>query len=180
MTAYRRRFVLFNMLMVGIVLTAMVAGVAVYMYRDYYDSLHDTMAQVVKPLSALSGETADADPDDTADNSAAGNTPTVDSGETTKTDVGTDAPSSPTAALPPEENVPQQPFGEQPLPQAEEPQPSSSSAPMVSTGEDAPPAGSGTPQLPEEAPERNPGDAPQQSAPEQTPQPPEDVLPSPA
>lgn len=180
MKAYRRRFALFNMLMVGVVLTAMVAGVAVYMYRDYYDSLHDTMAQVVKPLSALSGETADADPDDTADNSAAGNTPTVDSGETTKTDVGTDAPSSPTAALPPEENVPQQPFGEQPLPQAEEPQPSSSSAPMVSTGEDAPPAGSGTPQLPEEAPERNPGDAPQQSAPEQTPQPPEDVLPSPA
>lgn len=180
MKAYRRRFVLFNMLMVGVVLTAMVAGVAVYMYRDYYDSLHDTMAQVVKPLSALSGETADADPDDTADNSAAGNTPTVDSGETTKTDVGTDAPSSPTAALPPEENVPQQPFGEQPLPQAEEPQPSSSSAPMVSTGEDAPPTGSGTPQLPEEAPERNPGDAPQQSAPEQTPQPPEDVLPSPA
>ena len=62
MKAYRRRFVLFNMLMVGVVLTAMVAGVAVYMYRDYYDSLHDTMAQVVKPLSALSGETADADP----------------------------------------------------------------------------------------------------------------------
>ena len=180
MKAYRRRFVLFNMLMVGIVLTAMMAGVAVYMYRDYYDSLHDTMAQVVKPLSALSGETADADPDESADNSAAGNTPTADSAETTEADVETDAPSSPTAALPSEENMPQQPFGEQPLPQAEEPQPSSSSAPMVSAGEDAPPAGSGTPQLPGEAPERNPGDAPQQSAPEQTPQPPEDVLPSPA
>ena len=181
MKAYRRRFVLFNMLMVGVVLTAMVAGVAVYMYRDYYDSLHDTMAQVVRPLSALSGETTDADPDESANSSAAGNTPTADSAETTAADVGADAPpSSPTAAQPPEEDVPQPPFGEQPLPQAEEPQPSSSSAPMVSAGEDVPPVGSETPLLPEEAPERNPGDAPQQPAPEQTPQPPEDDLPSPA
>ena len=180
MKAYQRRFVLFNMLMVGVVLTAMVAGVAVYMYRDYYNSLHDTMAQVVKPLSVLSAETSDADPDESADNSAAGNTPTADSGETAEAGVEADVPSSPTAALPPEENVPQPPVGEQQPPQTEEPQPSSSSAPMVSVGEDAPPDGSETPQLPEEAPERNPGDAPQQSAPEQTPQPPEVDLPSPA
>ena len=168
------------MLMVGVVLTAMMAGVAVYMYRDYYDSLHDTMAQVVKPLSALSGETADADPDESADNSAAGNTPTVDSVETSEAVVETDAPSSPTAVLPPEENVPQQPFGEQQLPQAEEPHSSSSSAPMVPTIEDAPPAGAETPLPPEEAPEQNPADATQQPTPEQTPQPPEDDLPSPA
>lgn len=116
MKAYRRRFVLFNMLMVGVVLTAMMAGVAVYMYQDYYDSLHDTMAQVVKPLSALSDEAADADPDESADNSAAGNTPTVDSGETTAADIEADAPSSLTAALPPEADAPQPPEDDLPSP----------------------------------------------------------------
>lgn len=59
MKAYRRRFVLFNMLMVGIVLTAMVAGIAVYMYHDYYNGLHDTMEQVVKPLNSLASDTED-------------------------------------------------------------------------------------------------------------------------
>lgn len=159
MKAYRRRFVLFNMLMVGIVLTAMVAGVAVYMYQDYYDSLHDTMAQVVKPLSVLSAEASDADPADTAEADTIQVPPTADSGETAEAGVETDAPSSPAAALPPEEDVPQPPVGEQQPPQAEEPHSSSSSAPMVSAGEGAPPAGSETPQLSEEAPERNPGGA---------------------
>lgn len=179
MKAYRRRFVLFNMLMVGIVLTAMVAGVAVYMYRDYYDSLHDTMAQVVKPLSALSAEASDAEPADTAEADATQDPPTSDSVETTETGVGTDTPSPHAAALPPEEDTPQPPSVEQP-PQAQGPQPSSSSAPIVPAGEDAPPAGAETPQLPEEAPAQVPGDAPQQPVPEQMPQPPEDDLPSPA
>lgn len=59
MKAYRRRFVLFNMLLIGVVLTAMAAGIAVYMYHDYYDGLHDTMEQVVKPLSSLVSDTED-------------------------------------------------------------------------------------------------------------------------
>ena len=69
MKAYRKRFVLFNMLMVGIVLTAMAAGIAVYMYHDYYDGLRDTMEQVVKPLSALTSDT-EATAADTAQDSA--------------------------------------------------------------------------------------------------------------
>lgn len=59
MKAYRRRFVLFNMLLIGVVLTAMAAGIAVSMYHDYYDGLHDTMEQVVKPLSSLVSDTED-------------------------------------------------------------------------------------------------------------------------
>ena len=180
MKAYRRRFVLFNMLMVGIVLTAMVTGVAVYMYRDYYDSLHDTMAQVVKPLSALSAEIPDAEPADTTEADTALAPPTADSGETAAAGVGADAPSSPTAALSPEADAPQPPSVEQQPPQAQGPQPSSSSAPMVPTIEDAQHAGAETPLPPEEAPEQNPADATQQPTPEQTPQPPEDDLPSPA
>lgn len=150
MKAYRRRFALFNMLMVGIVLTAMVAGVAVYMYRDYYDSLDDTMAQVVKPLSALSAEVSDAEPADTTEADTTLAPPTADSGETAAADVGADAPSSPTAALPPEADAPQPPSVEQQPPQAQGPQPSSSSAPMVPTIEDAPPAGAETPLPPED------------------------------
>ena len=36
MSPYRKRFVQFNMLLIGIVLTIMVAAVAVYMVNDYY------------------------------------------------------------------------------------------------------------------------------------------------
>ena len=70
MKAYRKRFVLFNMLLIGIVLTAMAAGIAVYMYHDYYEGLRDTMEQVVKPLGALASgaENTSADTaEDTAD-----------------------------------------------------------------------------------------------------------------
>lgn len=54
MKAYRKRFVQFNMLLIGIVLTVMVAAVAVYMVRDYYTGLRRTMEQVVAPLGAFS------------------------------------------------------------------------------------------------------------------------------
>ena len=42
------------MLLIGIVLTVMVAAVAVYMGRDYYTGLRSTMEQVVAPLHAFS------------------------------------------------------------------------------------------------------------------------------
>ena len=54
MKAYRKRFVQFNMLLIGIVLTVMVTAVAVYMVRDYYTGLRRTMEQVVAPLGAFS------------------------------------------------------------------------------------------------------------------------------
>ena len=54
MSDYRKRFVQFNMLLIGIVLTIMVAAVAVYMGRDYYIGLRSTMEQVVAPLHAFS------------------------------------------------------------------------------------------------------------------------------
>ena len=50
MTPYRKRFVQLNLLLIGIVLTIMVAAVAVYMTRDYYNGLRATMEQVVAPL----------------------------------------------------------------------------------------------------------------------------------
>lgn len=54
MSDYRKRFVQFNMLLIGIVLTVMVAAVAVYMGQDYYASLRSTMEQVVAPLHGFS------------------------------------------------------------------------------------------------------------------------------
>lgn len=53
MSAYRKRFVQFTMLLIGFVLTAMVAAVAVYLVRDYYNGLRVTMEQVVAPLREL-------------------------------------------------------------------------------------------------------------------------------
>lgn len=54
MRAYRKRFVQFNMLLIGLVLLIMVLAIAVYMGRDYYRSLKTTMEQVVAPLGAFS------------------------------------------------------------------------------------------------------------------------------
>lgn len=54
MSDYRKRFVQFNMLLIGIVLAVMVAAVAVYMGRDYYTGLRSTMEQVVAPLHTFS------------------------------------------------------------------------------------------------------------------------------
>lgn len=54
MSPYRKRFVQFNMLLIGIVLTVMVAAVAVYMVNDYYNGLRVTMEQVVAPLRVFS------------------------------------------------------------------------------------------------------------------------------
>lgn len=54
MKEYRKRFVQMNMLLIGLVLLLMVAVIAAYMYRDYYDGLRTTVAQVVKPLDSFS------------------------------------------------------------------------------------------------------------------------------
>ena len=54
MSPYRKRFVQFNMLLIGIILTVMVAAVAIYMVNDYYNSLRVTMEQVVAPLQGFS------------------------------------------------------------------------------------------------------------------------------
>lgn len=54
MSAYRKRFVQFNMLLIGIVLAVMVAVIAGYMTRDYYTGLRKTMEQVVAPLRFFS------------------------------------------------------------------------------------------------------------------------------
>lgn len=54
MSQYRKRFVQFNMLLIGIVLTIMVAAVAGYMIKDYYTGLRTTMEQVVAPLRSFS------------------------------------------------------------------------------------------------------------------------------
>ena len=54
MSAHRKRFVQFNMLLIGIVLAVMVAVIAGYMTRDYYTGLRETMEQVVAPLRFFS------------------------------------------------------------------------------------------------------------------------------
>ena len=54
MSAYRKRFVQFNMLLIGIVLTVMMLAITVYITRDYYTSLKGTMEQVVAPLRFFS------------------------------------------------------------------------------------------------------------------------------
>lgn len=54
MSPYRRRFVQFNMLLIGIILTVMTVAVAVYMTNDYCSGLRVTMEQVVAPLRGFS------------------------------------------------------------------------------------------------------------------------------
>lgn len=54
MSQYRKRFVQFNMLLIGIVLTVMVGIVEGYMVRDYYTGLRVTMEQVLAPLRSFS------------------------------------------------------------------------------------------------------------------------------
>lgn len=54
MSPYRKRFIQFNMLLIGIVLTIMVIAVAIYMRNDYYNSLRVTMEQIVAPLKHFS------------------------------------------------------------------------------------------------------------------------------
>lgn len=63
MTEYRKRFVQFNMLLIGIVVTVMVCLVAVYMYRDYYSGLKSTMRQVVTPLNSFHNAPKSEKPD---------------------------------------------------------------------------------------------------------------------
>ena len=64
MSPYRKRFVQFNMLLIGIVLTVMVAAVAVYMVNDYRNSLRLTMEQVVAPLRGFSQPPKGEPPED--------------------------------------------------------------------------------------------------------------------
>lgn len=54
MNSYRKRFVLFNMLLIGIVLTMMIGIVGIYMGNKYYSDLRLTMEQVVMPLQRFS------------------------------------------------------------------------------------------------------------------------------
>ena len=67
MSPYRKRFVQFNMLLIGIVLTIMVAAVAVYMVNDYYNGLRVTMEQVVAPLQGFSQPPKGKPPKDKSD-----------------------------------------------------------------------------------------------------------------
>lgn len=67
MSPYRKRFVQFNMLLIGIVLTIMVAAVAVYMVNDYYNGLRVTMEQVVAPLQGFSQPPKGKPPRDKSD-----------------------------------------------------------------------------------------------------------------
>ena len=67
MSPYRKRFVQFNMLLIGIILTIMVAAVAVYMVNDYYNSLRVTMEQVVAPLRVFSQPPKGEPPRDRSD-----------------------------------------------------------------------------------------------------------------
>lgn len=54
MNSYRKRFVLFNMLLIGIVLTMMIGIVGIYMGNKYYSDLRSTMEQIVMPLQHFS------------------------------------------------------------------------------------------------------------------------------
>lgn len=54
MNSYRKRFVQFNMLLIGIVLTMMIGIVGIYMGNKYYSDLRSTMEQVVMPLQHFS------------------------------------------------------------------------------------------------------------------------------
>ncbi len=172
MRAYRRRFVLFNMLMVGIVLTAMVAGVAVYMHHDYYDSLHDTMTQVVKPLTALSGETADGTAD-TAGEAVSETAGTV-TAETADSEEAAEAEtvSAAEVVLPLREGeVRMMSVGEtQPAIQGGEPQIADGGEPGVPAEKNIRPTEFDTAEPPTDASAQNPDDVPQPSRPEQAPQ----------
>ena len=68
MSEYRKRFVQFNMLLIGIVLTVMVVLVAAYMYRDYYAGLRTTMEQVVAPLNSFHDAPKSEKPSEKPDN----------------------------------------------------------------------------------------------------------------
>ncbi len=67
MSSYRKRFVQFNMLLIGIVLTVMVSAVAIYMVNDYYSGLRVTMEQVVAPLRGFSQPDRKEPPDEKDD-----------------------------------------------------------------------------------------------------------------
>ncbi len=190
MRAYRRRFVLFNMLMVGIVLTAMIAGVAVYMYHDYYNSLQDTMTQVVKPLTALSGETADETASATDETPAAfalddaaaetAETPTADapdSEEAVMAETAAEALSAAEAVLPPRESAVRimSVSAAQPMMQGGEPQPADGGIPAIPTEEGTDPSEFETAEPPADAAEQSPDDAPQQSPSELAEQPAESI-----
>lgn len=53
MKEFRKRFVQMNMLLIGIILFAMMAVIAVYMNHDYRKNLRITLEQVVEPLDSF-------------------------------------------------------------------------------------------------------------------------------
>ena len=55
MSDYRRRFVLYTMLLIGVVLIIAFAALAIYMYRSQLSELEKTMSLVVEPLDMPSG-----------------------------------------------------------------------------------------------------------------------------
>lgn len=54
MSGYRKRFVQYNMLLIGIVLTIVMGTVAVYSARESYMRVRMTMEQIVTPLQNYS------------------------------------------------------------------------------------------------------------------------------
>ncbi|MBR4466734.1 MAG: HAMP domain-containing histidine kinase [Clostridia bacterium] len=51
MRSYRKRFVLFNMVFIGVVLFIAFVGIGLFFYFHQYNELHTTMQQVLQPLS---------------------------------------------------------------------------------------------------------------------------------
>ena len=181
MKAYRKRFVLFNMLLIGVVLTAMAAGIAVYMYHDYYEGLRDTMEQVVKPLSILASDT-ESTAEDTAEDTA-DETPLLDgTAPSTESKSGESGDSGGTA-----ESAASSPGGEEPfLPTDTAPQPPDGGDPGPRTADvppapaaDAAPTADGMPQPGSEEPLPSPAAAPVQQ-PAEGLQPPADDVPQPS
>ena len=78
MNSYRKRFVQLNMLLIGIVLTAMVAVVAGYMGRSTFTGLRVTMEQVVAPLRNFSQPPASKTPPGKPGREAPGQTRNAD------------------------------------------------------------------------------------------------------
>lgn len=66
MKEYRRRFIRLSMGLIAAVLLAVFAGIEIYLYQEYNDTLRATMQQVLKPLENVSaagafGEPSEAD-----------------------------------------------------------------------------------------------------------------------
>lgn len=54
MKEYRRKFIRLSMGLIAAVLLLVFAGIEIYLYHEYNDTLHTTMEQVLKPLNSVS------------------------------------------------------------------------------------------------------------------------------